>query len=92
MCVFDGPDEYKDKKTGNMVRSHMISCLDQCPSGVLLKNTFDYQLSEDEKGKFAGRLMGKVIELDVVELAPLFQGGRLRARGHIVAASVEGKK
>ena len=43
---------------------------------------FDYTLSEDEKGKFAGKLMDKQIVIGVRELMPF--GGRLRARGAIV--------
>ena len=80
--VSDGPDEYKNKQ-GVIVKSHMFACQDVCPSGARLKNTFDYQLSDVEKEKYAGKMLDKIIELDVVELAPLFAGGRLRARGHI---------
>lgn len=81
--VSDTPDEYKNKKTGEMVKSQVLSCQDVCPSGARLKNTFDYVLPDSEKEKYAGKLVDKVIELDVVELAPAAFGGRLRARGRI---------
>ena len=47
-----------------------------------LVNTFDYTLAEDEKEKYAGKLLDKEIILGVCELIPF--GGRLRARGKIV--------
>ena len=80
--VSDQPDEYKSK-TGVLVKSQVLSCQDLCPSGARLKNTFDYTLSDDEKEKYAGKLVDKVIVLDVTELAPAPFGGRLRARGRI---------
>jgi hypothetical protein len=83
--VSDQPDEYKSK-AGTLVKSQVLSCQDMCPSGARLKNTFDYTLSDDEKEKYAGKLLDKVIELDVTELAPAPFGGRLRARGRIHGA------
>ncbi len=89
--VSDSPDEYKSKK-GDIVKSQVLACQDICPSGARLKNTFDYILSETEKEKFAGKLLDKVIELDINELAPAPFGGRLRARGHIYSTPLDPKK
>ena len=43
---------------------------------------FDYTLSDDEKTKWAGKLLDKQIVIGVRELVPF--GGRLRARGGII--------
>jgi hypothetical protein len=88
--VSDGPDEYKNKQ-GVIVKSHMLALQDICPSGARLKNTFDYQLSDSEKEKYAGKLLDQRIQLDVTELSPLFAGGRLRARGHIFSTPLDKK-
>ncbi len=80
--ISDAPDEYTNKAK-ELVKTHMLALLDDCPSGVRLKNTFDYELKGTEREKFAGKLLDKVIELDIVELAPIYSGGRSRARGHI---------
>lgn len=90
--VSDTPDEYKNKKTGELVKSQVLSVQDVCPSGSRLKNTFDYPLSDTEKEKFAGKLVDKVIELDVTELSPAPFGGRLRARGHIHSTPLDAAK
>jgi hypothetical protein len=90
--VSDTPDEYKNKKTGEIVKSQVLSCQDVCPSGARLKNTFDYVMSETEKEKFAGKLVDRAIELDVTELAPAPFGGRLRARGHIHSTPLDAAK
>ena len=89
--VSDAPDEYK-AKTGAVVKSHVLACQDVCQSGARLKNTFDYTLSEEEKDKFAGKLLDKTIELDVNELSPAPFGGRLRARGRIHSTPLDAKK
>ena len=90
--VSDTPDEYKNKKTGELVKNQILSCQDVCSSGARLKNTFDYPLSDAEKEKFAGKLVDRVIELDVTELAPAAFGGRLRARGRIHSTPLDVKK
>jgi hypothetical protein len=89
--VSDAPDEYKSKK-GDLVKTHVLACQDICPSGARLKNTFDYQLNDGEKEKYAGKLLDKHIELDITELAPAPFGGRLRARGHIYSTPLDSKK
>jgi hypothetical protein len=63
----------------NVVR---LSCMDRCPSGARLINTFDYELSDEEKLQYAGKVTDKKLKLNVTDLVPF--GGRLRARGKIV--------
>lgn len=86
--VSDQPNEYI--KNGVVHKQQMIACMDRCQSGARLVNTFDYILSEDEKNKFAGKLLDKRITLDVTELSVPF-GSRLRARGKIHEVSANGK-
>jgi hypothetical protein len=61
----------------------ILSCLDLDAANPFL-NTFDYVMSEDEIKKHGGKIQGKKIELGVTNFEPAF-GGRLRARGHILA-------
>lgn len=79
--ISDRPDEYVGKK--GLVKSQIITCQDVDPSGYRLLMPFDYTLNEDEKTKYAGKLQDKQIVIGVRELVPF--GGRLRARGAIVA-------
>jgi hypothetical protein len=84
----DRPDEYIGKK--GLVKNQVITCQDIDPSGYRLLMPFDYTLSEDEKAKYAGKLMDKDIVIGVRELMPF--GGRLRARGAIISDQPEAKK
>ena len=84
--VSDRAEEYVGKK--GLVKTQVITCQDIDPSGYRLLMPFDYTMSEDEKGKFAGKLMDKQIVIGVRELMPF--GGRLRARGAIITGP-EGK-
>jgi len=84
--ISDRPDEYVGKK--GLVKSQIITCQDVDPSGYRLLMPFDYTLSEDEKPKYAGKLLDKQIVVGVRELVPF--GGRLRARGAIISGP-EGK-
>ncbi len=76
----DRADEYVGKR--GLVKNQVITCQDTDPSGIRLVNTFDYTLSQEEKDKYAGKLLDKDIVLGVYELTPF--GGRLRARGKIM--------
>jgi hypothetical protein len=78
--ISDRPDEYIGKK--GLVKSQIITCQDVDPSGYRLLMAFDMTLSEDEKTKWAGKLLDKTIVVGIRELVPF--GGRLRARGAIV--------
>jgi len=86
----DQPDEYTGKK--GLVKTHVFTCQDLCPSGARLKDTFDYVLSDTEKEKFAGKMLDKEIELDVIEFRPPPFGSRLRANGRIHSTPLDAKK
>lgn len=47
------------------------------------RQTFDYDLEKEERDKYAGKLVGKRLTLGIVDMVTF--GGRLRARGSIVA-------
>ncbi len=78
--ISDRPDEYVGKR--GLVKSQIITCQDVDPSGYRLLMPFDYTLRDDEKAKYAGKLLDKHIVIGVRELVPF--GGRLRARGAII--------
>jgi hypothetical protein len=88
--VSDQPDEYQGKR--GLVKTQVFTCQDCCPSGARLKDNFDYVLSDGEKEKFAGKMLDKEIELDVIELRPPPFGSRLRASGRIVSVPPDSKK
>ena len=78
--ISDRPDEYVGKR--GLVKSQIITCQDIDPSRYRLLVPFDHTLTEDEKVKWAGKLLDKQIVVGVRELVPF--GGRLRARGAII--------
>lgn len=88
--VSDQPDEYVGKK--GLVKQHIFTCQDLCPSGARLKDNFDYVLSDPEKEKFAGKMLDKEITLDVIELRPAMVGTRLRASGKIHLTDLDKKQ
>ncbi len=88
--VSDQPDEYTGKK--GLVKSHIFTCQDICPSGARLKDNFDYVLSDAEKERLAGKMLDKDMVLDVIELRPPPFGSRLRASGRIVSTPLDSKK
>ena len=81
LVTSDRPDEYVGKK--GLVKNQVITCQDVDPSGYRLLMPFDYTLSDDEKAKYAGKLLDKQVVIGVRELVPF--GGRLRARGAIIS-------
>ena len=85
LVIGDRPDEYTGKK--GLVKSQILSAVDRDPSGARLSHAFDYTLSEDEKAKYAGKLLDKEIELDVREFTPF--GQKIRARGSIHSATLK---
>lgn len=86
MCISDRPDEYTGK--AGLVKSQIITVADQEPGVNTLSHTLEYQMSEEEKAKFAGKVQFKTVTLGIRELVSW--GGKIRARGAIVA--VEGLK
>jgi hypothetical protein len=87
--VSDQPDEYVGKK--GLVKQQVFTCQDMCPSGARLKDNFDYVLSDAEKEKYAGKMLDKEIELDVIEMRPPPFGSRLRASGRIFSTPIDKK-
>lgn len=76
------PDEYTSKR-GTVVKSQILTLIDREPDPARrLRQPLDYNLSEDEKEKYAGRLADKELTLAVTELSVF--GGRNRARGVIL--------
>jgi hypothetical protein len=53
------------------VKQQVIACQDVDPSGFRLLVPFDYTLTDDEKAKYAGKLLDKHIVIGVRELLPL---------------------
>lgn len=72
-------DKYKGK-TGD-VEQTVLSLQDMDPH-ARLKNSFDYNLREEEK-PLGEKLRDTKVTVDITEFQPAF-GGRLRARGRLV--------
>lgn len=84
--IADSANEYVGKK--GLVKDQRLSLLDvDEQTDGRLTNTFDYDLRPEEKEKHAGKLLGKIIKLAVNDFVVF--GGRLRARGRILAADVK---
>jgi hypothetical protein len=78
--VMEETSETYKGKNGEVTQS--VVSLQDMDVHARLKNTFDYNLREEEKA-LAGKLRDKRITVDITEFQPAF-GGRLRARGRIV--------
>jgi hypothetical protein len=74
------PDEYVGKR--GPVKQQVATCQDIETSGVRLVQMFDYFLSDDEKVKYAGKLLDREMKLGVTEISQF--GSRLRVRGKIM--------
>jgi hypothetical protein len=87
MVIADRPNEYTGKK--GLVKNQML-VLQDVEQGVNRCTTqLEYEMSGEEKEKYAGKLQDKTIEIGVRELFPF--GGKIRIRnGQIV--SVDGLK
>jgi hypothetical protein len=88
--VSDQPDEYMGKK--GLVKTQVLTVQDFCASGQRLKDNFDYVMSDAEKADYAGKLLEKVIVLDIIEMRPPPFGSRLRASGRINSITPDAKK
>lgn len=80
LVISDTPDQYTNQK-GQIIRSQMLSVVDQEQNGARLKQSCDYVLSDEEKENWAGKLQDKKIEIGITEIS-IF-GGRPRLRGKI---------
>jgi hypothetical protein len=79
--ISDRPDEYVGKR--GLVKSQIITCQDVDPSGFRLLVPFDYTMTDDEKAKYAGKLLDKQIVIGVRELVPFWSRFGLRVCGII---------
>jgi len=76
--VSEETQEFNGKR--GHVKLQRLVVLDMDPK-VRFKQTFDYDLEEDERDKYAGKLVGKKMLLGITDF--LVFGGRFRARGKI---------
>lgn len=87
MVVSDRPNEYDGKK--GHVKSHTFSVLDTEAGVDRFTQTFDYELSKDEKEAYAGKMQDKIIVLGVRGFRVF--NGTLRADGRIVSTPLDKK-
>lgn len=81
-CLSDDPGEYSGK--GGLVKYQQLALLDKTePVEARMLNSFDYRLNGDEKERFAGKCIGKVVVVDAKDWE--FFNGRLKVKtGKIV--------
>jgi len=80
VLVIDKVTETFDTKKGSKTL-HLLVCQDQARPP--LRNSFDYELTPDEVGKYDASVVDKVIELDIRDLNQGFSG-RIRVSGAII--------
>jgi len=85
LVVAENANSYTGKK--GFVSMQRLTLLDQDNDSRFL-NTFDYDMSDEEKAKFTGKISGRVVKLGVVDLQPM--NGRLKARGRILEVQGNG--
>jgi len=76
--ISERTDSFNGKR--GKVENQVISILDEDEDAMI--NTVDYPLSDEEKQKYSGKLVGKRVQLGVTDAKTDF-GGRLRLRGKI---------
>lgn len=79
LVISERPDEYLGKK--GLVKNQRLILLDTDQRATFV-NTFDYDMSDEEKEQYAGKLSGKTIEMGCTDFKPF--DGRLRIRGSIL--------
>jgi len=79
LVVAENANSYTGKK--GFVSMQRLTLLDQDNDSRFL-NTFDYDMSDEEKAKYTGKITGRTIRLGVQDMQPF--GGRLKARGRIL--------
>ena len=79
LVVAENANSYQGKK--GFVTQQRLTLLDSEPSCRFL-NTFDYDMSDEEKNKFTGRIEGRTIKFGCMDMIPI--NGRLKARGRIL--------
>jgi len=81
--IAENLNSYQGKK--GEVKQQRLTLLDNDGDARFL-NTFDYDLSEEEKEKYTGKIAGRTIRLGIQDMQPFV--GRLRARGRILEVLV----
>lgn len=81
LVVSEAPETWTSK-SGQTVNAQKLTCLDAESGPNRCASLLEYNLSEDEKSKFSGKLSDKIIRLAVREIVPL--GKRLRLRGAVL--------
>lgn len=79
LVVAENANSYTGKK--GFVSQQRLTLLDQDTEHRFL-NTFDYDMSDEEKNKFTGKIAGRVVKLGLQDMQPM--NGRLKARGRII--------
>jgi hypothetical protein len=62
---------------------HLLVCQDQ--TRPPLRNSFDYEMTQEEFGKYAATLVDKTVELNIQNISQGFSG-RIRMSGAIMKA------
>jgi len=86
LCTGESLNPYTSKTKGPQV-DLVVGCLDQCPSRQRLEQTFDLIVPDEERTKFAGKILDHRMTIDILKAEWFNQ--RLRTRGVIVA--IDGK-
>jgi hypothetical protein len=80
--IAEGPSEFTSKTRG-VVKTQRVSLLDKDPNVVArLRNTFDYDMTEDEKAKYAGKVLDKTLVVGINDVQVYV--GRMRVQGRIL--------
>jgi hypothetical protein len=84
VLVIDKVSETFDTKKGSKTL-HLLVCQDQ--SRPPLRNSFDYEMTADELGKYGASLVDKTVELNIRDMTQNF-AGRMRMSGAITKVGV----
>jgi hypothetical protein len=82
VLVIDKVSETFDTKKGSKTL-HLLVCQDQ--SRPPLRNSFDYEMTPDELGKYGASLVDKTVELNIRDISQNY-AGRTRMSGAILKA------
>jgi len=80
VLVIDKVSETFDTKKGSKTL-HLLVCQDQ--SRPPLRNSFDFEMSQEEVTKYGASLVDKTVELNVRDMSQNF-AGRIRMSGAIL--------
>ena len=80
MVISDTPNEYQSQKRG-IVKNQRLTLLDLDGDSRFI-NTFDLDLKDGEKEKYAGKLVGKTVTVGITNFR--FLNNRLQADGRIL--------